>query len=218
MSDESSTDVTALTVQLLSAYLSNNTVPSGDLAELIATTRSALAASESSEAVVEEETFEPAVSIRKSLGSRDVIISMIDGKAYKMLKRHLSLHGLTPAEYRARYNLPSDYPMVAAAYSERRREVAKTLGLGRKGRSTPVEAEVIAPAEAEVAAAKPARKKAAKSVVEAPVAVPVEGDAPVTAKRVRKAKVVEDAPVAQPAKPAPKRAKKVKPEIEAPVA
>jgi predicted transcriptional regulator len=140
MSDDASTDVTSLTVQLLSAYLSNNTVPSGDLAELIATTRSALAAKAVVDTVVEEETYEPAVSVRKSLGSRDFIISMIDGKPYKMLKRHLSLHGLTPAEYRARYNLPSDYPMVAAAYSERRREVAKTLGLGRKGRVAPVEA------------------------------------------------------------------------------
>lgn len=220
MSDETSTDVTSLTVQLLSAYLSNNTVPSGDLAELIATTRSALGASDNAVPAVEEETYEPAVSIRKSLASRDVIISMIDGKSYKMLKRHLSLHGLTPAEYRARYNLPADYPMVAAAYSERRREVAKTLGLGRKGRQPAVE---VAPVEqeAEVVAAKPARKKVVKPVVEAPVATPVESEvaAPVAAKRGRKARVASDAPaVTEAAKPAPKRAKKAKPEVEAPVA
>jgi predicted transcriptional regulator len=207
MSDDASTDVTSLTVQLLGAYLSNNTVPSGDLAELIATTRSALAAKAVVDAVVEEETYEPAVSVRKSLGSRDFIISMIDGKPYKMLKRHLSLHGLTPAEYRARYNLPSDYPMVAAAYSERRREVAKTLGLGRKGRVAPVEA---APEAVEaVAAVKPARKKVAKPAADAPVAVAEKAPA---ARRGRKAKVVEEAVVTDAVKPAAKRARKAKPE------
>jgi predicted transcriptional regulator len=72
------------------------------------------------------------VSVRKSLGSKDHILSMIDGKPYKSLKRHLSRHGLTPDDYRSRYNLPSSYPMVAPAYSEQRREVAKRLGLGRK--------------------------------------------------------------------------------------
>lgn len=74
----------------------------------------------------------PAVSVRKSLASRDHIISMIDGKPYKTLRRHLSTHGLTPEEYRARYGLKADYPMVAPSYSEHRREMAKRIGLGRK--------------------------------------------------------------------------------------
>lgn len=90
-------------------------------------------------AAVEElppEAFTPAVSVRKSLASPDRIISMIDGKPYKTLRRHLSRHGLTPEQYRERYNLKSDYPMVAANYSESRRAMAKQIGLGRKpGRS-----------------------------------------------------------------------------------
>lgn len=74
----------------------------------------------------------PAVSARKSLASREHIISMLDGKPYRTLTRHLSTNGLTPDEYRARYNLPKLYPMTAPAYSEQRREMAKRLGLGRK--------------------------------------------------------------------------------------
>lgn len=76
--------------------------------------------------------FTPAVSVRKSLASKDHIISLIDGKPYKTLKRHLSGHGLTPAEYRERYGLKFDYPMVAESYAETRRGLAKKIGLGRK--------------------------------------------------------------------------------------
>ena len=75
---------------------------------------------------------EAAVSVRKSLASPDHIISMIDGKPYKTLRRHLTTNGLTPDEYRARYGLKADYPMVAASYSESRRALAKSIGLGRK--------------------------------------------------------------------------------------
>ena len=74
----------------------------------------------------------PAVTVRKSLASRDHLISLIDGKPYKTLRRHLSGHGLTPEEYRERYKLRSDYPMVAPTYSETRRAMAKKIGLGRK--------------------------------------------------------------------------------------
>jgi predicted transcriptional regulator len=74
----------------------------------------------------------PAVSVRRSLASKDHIISMIDGKPYKTLKRHLAGHGLTPAQYRERYGLKSDYPMVAENYAEMRRGLAKKIGLGRK--------------------------------------------------------------------------------------
>ena len=76
--------------------------------------------------------YTPAVSVRKSLASKDHIISMIDGKPYKTLRRHLAGHGLTPAEYRQRYGLKPDYPMVAENYSEARRAMAKKIGLGRK--------------------------------------------------------------------------------------
>ena len=78
------------------------------------------------------ESFTPAVSVRKSLASKDHIISMIDGKPYKALRRHLTGHGLTPEEYRRRYNLKADYPMVAETYSAARRAMAQKIGLGRK--------------------------------------------------------------------------------------
>lgn len=87
--------------------------------------------------VPEQEEFTPAVSIRKSLASPDHIISLIDGKPYKSLKRHLSRHGLTPAQYRERYGLKSDYPMVSQNYSQVRRDMAKKIGLGRKPGETP---------------------------------------------------------------------------------
>jgi predicted transcriptional regulator len=81
--------------------------------------------------------YTPAVSVRKSLASKDHLISMIDGKPYKTLRRHLSRHGLTPEQYRERFNLAADYPMVAPSYSETRREMAKRIGLGRKADVTP---------------------------------------------------------------------------------
>lgn len=79
------------------------------------------------------QTHEPAVTVRKSLSSPDHIISLIDGKPYRTLRRHLSRHGLTPEQYRERYGLKADYPMVAPAYAETRRDLAKKIGLGRKG-------------------------------------------------------------------------------------
>lgn len=143
MADTERPDLAALTVELLSAFVANNSVQSGDLAELIRTTHAALAiinAPPSADPAKPE--FQPAVSVRKSLGSRDHILSLIDGKPYKTLKRHLAGHGLTPAEYRARYSLPADYPMTAPAYSEHRRAVANTRGFGRK---RPVKAAVPVP-------------------------------------------------------------------------
>jgi len=108
----------------------------------------------------------PAVTVRKSLASRDHIISMIDGKPYRALRRHLSTHGLTPEEYRARYNLKPDYPMVAETYSEARRAMAKKIGLGRKpGEPAPAKkapakaAAAKAPASKSAVAAKRAAKK-----------------------------------------------------------
>jgi predicted transcriptional regulator len=92
------------------------------------------------------------VSVRKSLASPDHIISMIDGKPYKTLKRHLFRNGLTPDQYRQRYDLKPDYPMTAPAYSERRRALAHKIGLGAKGRQARAK-----PAEAGSAPAKPGR-------------------------------------------------------------
>jgi predicted transcriptional regulator len=83
-----------------------------------------------------EPDYTPAVSVRKSLASKDHIISMIDGKPYKTLRRHLSGHGLPPDEHRARYGLKLDYPMVSETYSESRRDMAKRIGLGCKPKAT----------------------------------------------------------------------------------
>ena len=99
--------------------------------------------------------YTPAVTARKSLASKDHIISMVDGKPYKTLRRHLATHGLTPEEYRTRYNLKADYPMVAESYSESRRALAKKIGLGRKP------GQKVAPAKT-ATEAKPAPRKRLK--------------------------------------------------------
>ncbi|WP_159979387.1 MULTISPECIES: MucR family transcriptional regulator [unclassified Novosphingobium] len=129
---ENQTDVAALTVQLLSAYLANNSVASEDLAGLIRTTRAALVEDTAPVAAEPEApTYTPAVSVRKSLASPDHIISLLDGKPYKTLKRHLSANGLTPDQYRERFGLPASYPMVAPSFAAQRREAGR-IGLGRK--------------------------------------------------------------------------------------
>jgi predicted transcriptional regulator len=104
------------------------------------------------------QVHEPAVTIRKSLSSPDHIISLIDGKPYKTLRRHLSRHGMTPEQYRERYGLKKDYPMVAPAYAETRRDLAKKIGLGRKGGQKLASAE---PRDAKPAA-KPRRRSKAQ--------------------------------------------------------
>jgi predicted transcriptional regulator len=86
---------------------------------------------------------EPAITVRKSLSSPDHIISLIDGKPYKTLRRHLSGHGMTPEQYRERYGLKADYPMVAPAYAETRRALAKKIGLGREGGQKTAKAETM---------------------------------------------------------------------------
>lgn len=136
-----------LTADIVAAYVSNNSVKPDQLVRAITETYASLARLTAAAAAAEDAgpEFTPAVTVRKSLGRRDVILSMIDGKPYKLLRRHLSTHGLTPAEYRARYNLPKDYPMVAPAYSEMRSDTAKRLGLGRKLRAA-VSARADAPA------------------------------------------------------------------------
>ena len=149
MSEQSNdSNLLVLTADIVAAYVSNNSVKTDQLVRLITETHAALASlgtAAASQAGAAPE-FTPAVTVRKSLGKPEVILSMIDGKPYKLLRRHLATHGLTPAEYRARYNLPKDYPMVAPAYSEMRRDTAKRLGLGRKLRAA-VAARADAPAK-----------------------------------------------------------------------
>lgn len=146
MADEQSLNAVELATELTIAWLGNqnNRVSADEVPAFLRTmhqtvTELASGGGEASAAGADEPLLEesptPAVSVRKSLASRDHIISMIDGKPYKSLKRHLARHGLTPADYRRRYNLKPDYPMVAPAYSEARREMARKIGLGQKGRA-----------------------------------------------------------------------------------
>jgi len=120
-----------LTSDIVAAHVSNNSVAVGDLPTLITNVYSALAGLKPNEPV-QEAAPEPAVSVRSSI-KNDHIVCLEDGKKLKMLKRHLATrYNLTPEQYRARWNLPADYPMVAPAYAEKRRELAKKIGLGRK--------------------------------------------------------------------------------------
>lgn len=179
MTDADKPDLTTLTVQLLSAYVGNNSVAPEALPELIAATRSALSG-EAAPVIPTEPEYVPAVSVRKSLSSPNHILSMIDGKPYKTLKRHIGIHGMTPAEYRSRYSLPKDYPMVAPAYSEQRRATAERIGLGTKFRrpagsdskddiSAVADAQAKAPAEpAPSVEAAPAAKEASSPTTKRP--------------------------------------------------
>ncbi|MEQ1543145.1 MAG: MucR family transcriptional regulator [Novosphingobium sp.] len=120
-----------LTSDIVAAHVSNNNVEVDELPTLITNVFGALAGLGEAVPVVEK-LPEPAVSIRASI-KPDYIVCLEDGKKLKMLKRHLMTHyNLTPDQYRARWNLPADYPMVAPNYAEKRRELAKKIGLGRK--------------------------------------------------------------------------------------
>ena len=135
MSDESQLliqNLAELTVDMVSAYVSNNTVASSDLPDFIHSVYAAVLGLSAPLASPVEKPV-PAVSIKKSV-TPDYIISLEDGRQFKSLKRHLSGRGMTPAEYRAKWGLPADYPMVAPNYSAQRSELAKTLGLGQQRR------------------------------------------------------------------------------------
>lgn len=134
MTELSNVSLIDLTADIVSAHVSNNTVATGDLPLLIAAVHGALQKA-STPVELPAETLDrpaPAVSVRKSAANPEFLISMIDGKPYKTLKRHISRHGYTVDSYREAFGLPANYPMVAPAYSEHRRKVAMDLGLGRK--------------------------------------------------------------------------------------
>lgn len=120
-----------VTVSIVSAYVANNSVPMASLPEVVASVHSALQQLGPAAAKPEKEPLTPPVSIKKSV-TPDYIISMEDGRPYKALKRHLTGRGMTPAEYRQKWSLPADYPMVAPNYAAKRSELAKSIGLGRK--------------------------------------------------------------------------------------
>jgi predicted transcriptional regulator len=121
-----------LTVDLISAYVSNNPVPISELPSLIEQIHQSLAGLSNGSAANPVERLTPAVPIKKSVNP-EYIVCLDDGKKFKSMKRHLTTaFGITPEEYRAKWNLPTDYPMVAPAYAAARSELAKKIGLGRK--------------------------------------------------------------------------------------
>lgn len=202
MADDNNLDLSQLTVQLLSAYLANNVVAREDLADLIATTRHALSGEIRPVADPTPE-FVPAVSVRKSLASPDHIISLVDGRPYKTLKRHLARHGLTPSEYRARYSLPKDYPMVAKAYSEQRRATAARIGLGNRSKPGPIPPESAAAAPTGAPSVKPStapKASKARKTLRIKVGNQAEAKPGATSKAAATRTASEKAPVPSPRK------------------
>ncbi|WP_093666253.1 MucR family transcriptional regulator [Sphingomonas gellani] len=115
-----------MTADIVAAHVSNNSVPTDTLPDLIQTVHDALASLDPSG----PPRPAPAVSVTESVG-QDHLVCLEDGKKLKTLRRHLMMrYGMTPEQYRAKWNLPADYPMVAPAYAERRRSLAKQIGLG----------------------------------------------------------------------------------------
>ena len=138
MNDETSEPLTPaavlrMTADVVAAYVSNNSLPAGDLTKAISTIHESLSAL-NDDGNTPAEPLKPAVSIRRSV-TPDYIVCLEDGKKLKMLKRHLrTTYGLTPDEYRAKWSLAADYPMVAPNYAKQRSDFAKKIGLGRKAR------------------------------------------------------------------------------------
>jgi predicted transcriptional regulator len=140
--------------------VANNEVPVDQLPGLIRTVSQALGGLGQPEITAEPETAKPSVAqIRKSIRP-DGLVSFIDGRTYKTLKRHITTNGLTVAEYKTKFSLPADYPTTSPEYSAHRSQMAKSLGLGRQRAATAAEA----PAPAAVA---PAPKRGRKAKVEA---------------------------------------------------
>lgn len=138
MSDLNPAALAEVTSEVVAAYVAQNHVQPGELPALIASVHATFGSLEEAETPAQEPIkLIPPVSIRKSIAD-DYLVSLEDGKRYKSLKRHLSTRGLTPDQYRAKWGLSSDYPMMAPAYAAKRSELAKTTGLGRK-RQEPVE-------------------------------------------------------------------------------
>ncbi len=149
-----------LAADIVSAYVTRNSVPAAELPTLISSVHAALQNVSSPASVQTADRPTPAVPVKKSI-TPDALISLLDGKPYKSLKRHLRRHGLTPEEYRERYGLPRDYPMVAASYAAKRSELAKSTGLGQQRKKTAAKRADTAETVADKAPKKRGRKKAA---------------------------------------------------------
>ena len=133
-----------LAAGIVASYVENNNIAPTELPNLIKTVHGALSGIGQPEAQTQEETAKAtSAQIRKSI-TPDYLISFIDGKKYKTLKRHLTTHGMSFEEYKAKFGLPKDYPTVSPNYSAQRSEMAKALGLGQGGRG---KAPAVAPAK-----------------------------------------------------------------------
>ncbi len=130
-------EVIEMTADIVSAYVGNNTVSAAELPALIQSVHRALAGVSGGAEIVEAAPRDPAVPIRRSI-TPDFIICLEDGRKFKSLKRHLrTKYNMSPEEYRAKWGLPKDYPMVAPNYAKARSDLAKQMGLGQGGRQAP---------------------------------------------------------------------------------
>jgi predicted transcriptional regulator len=142
--NEGQIDLVALTANIVSAYVANNRVPATEMPALLSSVHAAVVGLGGNTAAADVGAEKPTpAQIRKSI-KPDALVSFIDGKPYKTLKRHLTKHGLTMDEYRERYGLPRDYPSTAASYSEQRSALAKSLGLGQQRRRAAAKAAEVA--------------------------------------------------------------------------
>jgi predicted transcriptional regulator len=172
-----SQDYIDLAADIVSAYVSNNSVPAADLPALLQSIHAALTKTAKGQEEEPQVELIPAVSVKKSL-TPDYIVCLEDGKKFKSLKRHLrTTYDMTPEQYRAKWNLPADYPMVAPNYAKARSELAKTMGLGQQRRKSKALTETAAN---DGAPAKP-KRAAAKAA-----AISDEVTAPAKARRTKK--------------------------------
>ena len=134
---EDKTEITGMTADIVSAYVSNNSIATADIPNLIQSVYRALSGVTTSAEAVEAAPREPAVPVRRSI-TPDFIVCLEDGRKFKSLKRHLrTKYNMSPDEYRAKWGLAKDYPMVAPNYAKARSDLAKQMGLGQGGRQAP---------------------------------------------------------------------------------
>jgi predicted transcriptional regulator len=193
-------DLLNLVGHIVSAHVANNNVATADLPQLIKSVHGALAGLGAPPPEPVPEKPKGAISVKKSITPAG-LVSMIDGKTYQTLRRHITRHGYTPESYREAFDLPRDYPMTGANYSELRRSMAKTIGLGRKDAGAAAEPEALPePAPAQEAPKAKRGRKAKGAPVEDAEAAPepaleLSQEGP-KAKRGREAKATQavDAP------------------------
>jgi predicted transcriptional regulator len=161
-----------LCADIASAYVSNNSVLAADLPSLLQSIYAALTKTAQGQEEEPKTELIPAVSVRKSL-TPDYIVCLEDGKKFKSLKRHLrSTYDMTPEQYRAKWNLPADYPMVAPNYAKARSELARTMGLGQQRRKSKASVDATA---SDAAPAKPKRAAAKTAAISEEVTAPAKG-------------------------------------------